>query len=137
MKDIAVEIGKEYETVSLILEWASDEIDALRLQELMALVEVVDINGQMPNAGILHLVGWTLPLRRDNLQQRAVLGSDKVVAGIFEVDPKLEVLDVPVSERLRIRRGDSRVLQALEHYPGIVAGLINREAEGLIRSLRS
>ena len=75
VKDIAVEIGEEYETVPLILERSGDEIDAFRFQELMTFVEVVDVYGQMPDARIFHLVGRTLTLRRDDLQQGAILGS--------------------------------------------------------------
>src|SRR5690349_16811238 len=132
VKDIAVEIGEEYETVPLILERFSEEFDAFRFQELMTFVEVFDVYGQMPDARIFHPIGRALTLRRDDLQQGAILGSHKVVAGIFEIDPKLEVLYVPLSERLWVRRCNGGVLQALEHYPGIVAGLINRKAKGLI-----
>jgi hypothetical protein len=119
MDQIAIAIGEENQPVALVYKGFSDEVDAKRLQVLMRLIEILHRNRQMPYAGRLHglwhILSGAVAFRGDDFEHRPVRGFYKIIAGVSEIDMKSEMLHVPVSERLRGRRCDRRVLQAFEH----------------------
>jgi hypothetical protein len=119
MDEVSIAIGKENETVPLVDERLTDEVDVERLQVRMSGVEIFYSNRQVAYAGSFHRLGHVLcravPFGGNDLQHGAVGSFDEIIAGISVVDMKSEMLHVPVSERLRGGRCDRRVLQAFEH----------------------
>ena len=110
MHDVAVAIGEEHEAVSLGIDVLAQETHSLLLEMLVCGVEIIDGDGEMADAWILHLVGSAGAFRGDDFQHAAIGGLDEIVAGIGEVDVELEMVHIPFGERFGVWRGDRGVL---------------------------
>src|SRR5258708_35327414 len=98
-------------------------------------VEVVYGNGQVPNARILHLVRAACALGWDDLQHGSIRGLDEIIAGVCEVDMKLQMIHVPPGESFRIWRGYRCVFQSFEHKLDCIRSGPSDPTNGHCRSL--
>lgn len=119
MNEVAVEVLEKHQTIPLILKWLSGHFDALCLEFRVRSVEIGDRDGDMPHTGSLHTRIGPPALRGDDLDEDAILRTDKVITLILMAQAELQRVDVPFCQRLRVRRGDCKVLDSSEHKPGV------------------
>jgi len=110
MAEIAVCVFKEDQPVALIRERFSLELHALRLKLRVSSIKIVNGDRQMTDSWSVHFVGAGGAIARNDLKHGSVLSLHEIVAGIFEVDMKFEMLDIPISESLGVWGSDCGVL---------------------------
>src|SRR5579871_5784642 len=119
MQYTAVAVVEEDQPIALIDERVGQELDAALVQFRESIFEIVDAHREVTNTGILHLLGRSIALRRNDLQHRSIGGANKIVAVVGVVDPKIELAYVPLGKLCRIGRRDGSVFQAQEHKTGL------------------
>src|SRR4051812_1724100 len=78
-------------------------------------VEIVHGNRQVADAGRFQFLVKAITFGWNDLEHAAIRSFDEIIAVVFEVDAKAEMLNVPVSQFLRLRRRNRSMLQAFEH----------------------
>jgi hypothetical protein len=121
VQQIAIGVFEEDETVAFVRVWLSCEFDALFLQLFVTGVEVLNGDRDVPDTRAPHLGVFPDAVGRNNLDQTAVLGLNKVVAGIFKRYLEFESLDVPLGQAPGIWGCDCEMLDSGEHQSRILA----------------
>ena len=119
MQDVAIGISEKYQAVALIIVRFSEELYAMLLELGMRGIEIIHLNCQMPDAGILHFLRGRRAFRWDDFEHAPIGRFYEIIAIVSEIDNEAEMIDVPVGELLRIWRSDRRVFQPFEHIRGL------------------
>ena len=122
MQEIAVAVFKEDQPISLILIWLGEELDRFGADIGECGIEVVDIDGEVPDTGGFERRGRRGTFAGNNFKQRAIRRFDEVVAAVLIVDVKAEMLDVPLRQIAWIGRRNRGVLQPFEHELRVYQG---------------
>ena len=96
VQDVAVAIGEKYQPVALIHIRLGQKMDAALAKRAQGRVEIVDADGKMTDAWILHLLRTPFAFRWDDLQHGSVRRAHKIIAIVNVIDPKAKVMDVPL-----------------------------------------
>ena len=115
MQNVAVGVAEEHQPVALIGEWFREQLDAPVAQFAKRRIEIIHANGQVPDAGILHLLRRALTLRWNYFEHRSISSANKIVAVVGVVDAKVEFLHVPLRQAGGIGRRNGGVFQSTEH----------------------
>jgi len=118
VKKVAVRIFEKYEAIALICIRLAFELCSLLGELIASLVEIFHCNRDVPHARGTHTGRWSFAFCRNNFDQVSVPGFDKVVAGVFVTDLKIQRGDIPIGKPPRVWRCDRKMLDTFKHLWG-------------------